>query len=361
MSMSPADTAGGLAAGAEGWSVSLRVCVERAGRPVVGPDQLVILEAIDRRGSISAAAREVGVSYRRAWELVQGMNEAAGEPLVTTATGGVQGGGARLTPLGRWAVARLRDLQGRLRRTADGLAPRFHERAAPAPLHVLAAVSLEEVLGQLVNEFAAAEPAQRVRVVFGASDELADHLLGGSPGHLFLTADPLPLERLEAAGVLLAGAAVPLAENGLAAIAPSDRACPVRRPADLARGGAIRVALAESGCPLGRYTEAYLSGLKLYERVLRRAVRLENSRAVLAAVRAGQADVGVVYSSDAARSEWCRTLFRAGRALVPIRYSGAVVNREADPAARRLLDFLVSPHARRRFRRCGFFPAAPRS
>lgn len=341
----------------EGWGVRLRVWAERAGQPVIGPEQLAALEAIDRHHSISAAARAVGIPYRRVWELVRGMNEAAGEPLVTTATGGIDGGGARLTPLGRWAMAGFRELQAGLHQTAASLVPRFTERAAPA-LHVVAAVSLEEVLGQLLTDYAAVEPGLRARTVFGASDELADLLLAGSPGQLFLTADPSQLDRLKSARLLPPGGAVSLAENSLAAVARAPSDCPVRKPADLAGQDPVRVALAGPDCPLGRYTKAYLAGLGLYERVLRRAARVENSRAVLAAVRAGQADLGVVYSSDAARAEWCRTLFRVRRPPVPIRYSGTVVNRGTDPGpARRLLEFLASPRAARRFRRCGFLPA----
>ena len=68
--------------------------VERAGQSILGPDRLELLEGIDRSHSISAAARQIGISYRQAWELVQGINEAAGEPLVTAATGGLHGGGA---------------------------------------------------------------------------------------------------------------------------------------------------------------------------------------------------------------------------------------------------------------------------
>jgi molybdenum ABC transporter molybdate-binding protein len=357
MSMTPADTTVGRADGGEGWGVRLRVWVERAGQSVIGPEQLEILEAIDHSSSISAAARELGIPYRRAWELVQGMNEAAGEPLVTTATGGVQGGGAQLTLLGRWAMTGFRKLQGNLGQTAASLGPQLSEQT-PSALHVVAAVSLEEVLGQLLTDFAAVEPTLRVRTVFGASDELADYLLAGSPGHLFLTADPLQLDRLKAARLLLPGPTVSLAENGLAAVASADGDCSVHKPADLARGGAIRVAIAGTECPLGRYTQAYLEGRNLYERVLRRAVRVENSRAVLAAVRAGQADLGVVYSSDAVRAERCRTIFRTRRLPLPIRYSGTIVNRGGDPGpARRLLEFLVSSRAARRFRRCGFLPS----
>jgi molybdenum ABC transporter molybdate-binding protein len=339
-----------------GWSVGVRAWVEHAGQAVLGSDQLQLLEAIDRQRSISAAARALGIPYRRAWELVQGMNAAAGEPLVTTATGGVHGGGAQLTPRGSWVMAAFRQAQGKLQQTAADLVPHCIEPATPT-LHVLAAVSLEEVLGQLLTDFAAIEPGLRVRALFGASDELADHLLAGAPGQLFLTADPHPLDRLAAARLLLPGTTVLLAENGLAAVANSDRDCPVCKPTDLAGDDGLRVALAGPDCPLGRYTAAYLTGLNLYERVLRRAIRVENSRAVLAAVRAGQADIGLVYSSDAAHAERCCTLFRARRAPFPIQYCGTLLNRGADPGpARRLLEFLGSSRATPRFRQCGFLP-----
>jgi molybdate transport system substrate-binding protein len=227
---------------------------------------------------------------------------------------------------------------------------------------VLAAVSLEEVLGQLLTDFAGVAPELRVRAVFGASDELADYLLAGSPGQLFLTADPLQLDQLAAARLLLPGTAVLLAENSLAAVARSDRDCPVRKPSDLLEGHRLRVALAGPDCPLGRYTKAYLAGLNLYDRVLPQAIRAENSRAVLAALHAGQADLGLVYASDAARAERCRTLFRARRAALPIQYSGALLDRGADPGpARRLLEFLASARAAQRFRQCGFLPPRTRA
>src|SRR5262249_54367679 len=173
----------------------------------------------------------------------RGTARAAGEPLVTTATGGMHGGGAQLTLLGRWAMTGFRKVQGNLGQTASSLGRQLNEQT-PSALHVVAAVSLEEVLGQLLTDFAAVEPTLRVRTVFGASDELADNLLAGSPGHLFLTADPLQLDRLKAARLLLPGPAVSLAENGLAAVAGTDRDCSVQKPADLARDDAIRVAIA---------------------------------------------------------------------------------------------------------------------
>src|SRR4051812_32946564 len=102
----------------QGWSVGLRLWIERAGQAVVGQGRLELLENIERWHSISAAARHMRMSYRRAWQLVQSMNAAAGEPLVTAAPGGPQGGGAQLTPLGRWTAGVFREVQGQVRRAA---------------------------------------------------------------------------------------------------------------------------------------------------------------------------------------------------------------------------------------------------
>ncbi|HEX5269674.1 MAG TPA: molybdate ABC transporter substrate-binding protein, partial [Gemmataceae bacterium] len=320
----------------EGWGVGLRVWVERAGRAVLGEGRLELLEGIRRHHSISAAARQMGMSYRRAWTMVQDINAAAGEALVVAATGGVQGGGAQLTPIGFWAITVFRDLQGQLRGAAVGMLGRLCDDQSSARVHVAAAVSLDEVLGQLLTDYALRDPAARVRAVFGASDELADQLLAGAPFDLFLTADPGHLDRLEAAGLVERGRRVPLAGNGLAAVAAAGRDLAVRGPADLAGPDAPRVALAEPPCPLGAYTRAYLDRLGLPAPLPGRSVRVENSRAVIAAVRAGQADVGLAYASDAARAEGCRTLFRVRRPPLPIRYCGAVLSRahDADAAGR---------------------------
>lgn len=97
-----------------GWSLKIRVWVERDGRKVLGIGRFELLGHIDRLHSISAAAREMKMSYRRAWTLVRDMNVAAGEPLVELATGGAGGGGAMLTARGREAVAFYQSLLDQL-------------------------------------------------------------------------------------------------------------------------------------------------------------------------------------------------------------------------------------------------------
>lgn len=77
----------------------------------MGPGKADLLEAIDQHGSISAAGRALGMSYRRTWMLVDTMNRCWREPLVDTAAGGPHGGGARLSPLGRQVLEHYRALE----------------------------------------------------------------------------------------------------------------------------------------------------------------------------------------------------------------------------------------------------------
>jgi molybdate transport system regulatory protein len=85
----------------------------------IGPGKADLLAAIDRTGSISAAAREMGMSYRRAWLLVEAMNAAFRKPLVETLTGGEGGGGARITKLGEEVLRRYRVMEARAARAVE--------------------------------------------------------------------------------------------------------------------------------------------------------------------------------------------------------------------------------------------------
>ena len=76
----------------------------------MGPGKAALLEAIAAEGSISAAARKLGMSYRRAWLLVDTMNRCWAAPLVATMPGGSARGGAKVTELGQEVMERYRAL-----------------------------------------------------------------------------------------------------------------------------------------------------------------------------------------------------------------------------------------------------------
>lgn len=91
--------------------VDLRLRLRLGEDIAMGPGKADLLEAIEATGSISAAAKSLGMSYRRAWLLVETMNKCFKTPLVQAKTGGRSGGGAEITPLGRDAVRAYRALQ----------------------------------------------------------------------------------------------------------------------------------------------------------------------------------------------------------------------------------------------------------
>jgi molybdate transport system regulatory protein len=86
----------------------LHVRIDFSGQCSLGPGKVSLLEAIDRAGSLSAAARELGMSYRRAWLLLHSVNEGFREPAVELSVGGSDGGGARLTDFGRQLIGEYR-------------------------------------------------------------------------------------------------------------------------------------------------------------------------------------------------------------------------------------------------------------
>lgn len=85
----------------------------------LGPGKANLLEGVARTGSIAAAGRELGMSYKRAWELIDTMNACFRTPLVTAAKGGRTGGGAVLTPLGARVLAAYRRIQMRAIRSVS--------------------------------------------------------------------------------------------------------------------------------------------------------------------------------------------------------------------------------------------------
>jgi molybdate transport system regulatory protein len=77
----------------------------------MGPGKAELVEQIAKTGSISAAARAMRMSYRRAWQLVEALNRDFRQPVVATAIGGKRGGGARVTPFGHRIVRLYRAME----------------------------------------------------------------------------------------------------------------------------------------------------------------------------------------------------------------------------------------------------------
>jgi molybdate transport system regulatory protein len=91
--------------------VQFRMRIYRHQGIAIGPGKVALIESIGETGSITAAARQLGMSYRRAWLLVDELNRSLRSPAVTTAAGGAHGGGTLLTPVGHELVRRYREVE----------------------------------------------------------------------------------------------------------------------------------------------------------------------------------------------------------------------------------------------------------
>lgn len=96
-------------------ALTLRVDLGRAApdgsAEAIGPGKVRLLELIEETGSISAAGRAMGMSYRQAWLLIDSMNQAFAEPVTETLRGGAKGGGAAVTEFGRKLAALYRTME----------------------------------------------------------------------------------------------------------------------------------------------------------------------------------------------------------------------------------------------------------
>ncbi|MGH7065613.1 MAG: winged helix-turn-helix domain-containing protein [Stellaceae bacterium] len=109
----------------------LRISIVFESGARIGPGKARLLESIRDTGSISAAARGMGMSYKRAWLLLDSINQAFTEPVVTAAPGGSGGGGATLTPFGAEVIDRYRRIRDCASAIADDDLAALQRRARP--------------------------------------------------------------------------------------------------------------------------------------------------------------------------------------------------------------------------------------
>lgn len=99
--------------------IRIRCWVEMDGKRFFGPGPAQLLELIEAEGSIAKAAKKMGMSYKKAWDLVSDLNTRGKEPYVLSRKGGESGGGAELTETGKKVLAKYHKLVDRLNKVLD--------------------------------------------------------------------------------------------------------------------------------------------------------------------------------------------------------------------------------------------------
>lgn len=222
---------------------------------------------------------------------------------------------------------------------------------ADGPL-VLAAASLQESMTAAADAWAKRGHARPI-LSFAASSVLARQAAAGARADLFVSADQEWMDFLEQRGLLAPGTRAPLLGNRLVLVARTDAPAERRPLAAMLRG---RIAVADpASVPAGRYAEAALRKLKLWDAAAPQLVRAENVRAALALVERGAAPYGIVYATDARASTRVRV---AGvfpqSSHAPIVYPLARLRASTHPEAEGFRRFLLSSEGRAIFTRYGF-------
>lgn len=97
------------------FEINNRLWIAKNGKPFLGIGKIILLEKVDAEGSINKAAKSIGMSYKRAWQMINSINDAADELIVIRQTGGAGGGGTSLTEKGRKIINEYRRIDNMCR------------------------------------------------------------------------------------------------------------------------------------------------------------------------------------------------------------------------------------------------------
>ena len=232
-------------------------------------------------------------------------------------------------------------------------------RAADAtPLHVSAATSLHEALTELQTLYAQQRPEVAVALTFTGSGAIQREIEKGADIDVFISASAKEIFALEKKDLLLRDSIRNIAGNTLVLIVPKTDTV-VHSFADLAKPEVRRIAIGEPRTvAVGTYTAETFAFLKLTAALAPKLVNAPGVQEVVAQVGAGEAQAGVVYETDARRSEKIRVAAKAeaGWHQAILYPSGIPKLSKQKAAAREFTAFLTSPAARTVFDKHGFLP-----
>lgn len=186
--------------------------------------------------------------------------------------------------------------------------PSAAPESSPVTLNILAAASLTEAFQEIAPAFEAAHEGVTLQFNFAGSQQLAQQLANGAPADVFASANKKQMDVAIEAGRVAADEPTPFVQNRLVVVLPADNPAGISSLADLIQPG-LKIVLAAKEVPVGQYALDFLAkagaepalGSGYSVLVLANVVSYEeNVKAVLTKVSLGEADAGIVYTSDAA-------------------------------------------------------------
>ncbi len=220
---------------------------------------------------------------------------------------------------------------------------------------ILVAASTKDAMTELAAAFEK-DGGGKVVISAGPSNALANQIINGAPGDLFLSANQQWADKVKAEG--LAAELQPLLTNGLVLIVPKDNPGKVTSQQDLRNAKVKHLALAGENVPAGIYAQQALKAAKVYDDLVdqKKIVRGQDVRATLNFVARGEAEAGIVYSTDAKISDQVAVVHTFDpQSYDKIVYPLLLTKRgKENPAAVKFQQFLLSDKATEVFAKHGF-------
>ncbi len=230
---------------------------------------------------------------------------------------------------------------------------------SPVTLTVSAAASLQDAMEAITPQFTTTEPNITISYNFGASGALQQQIEQGAPADIFFSAAAKQMDALAERGLILPDSRQNLVTNRLVLVAPVDSSLKITDLAQLSSANISRLAVGEfRSVPAGQYAKQVFEKLSLLEPLQSKFVFGSSVRNVLSAVESGNAEVGIVYATDAALSNQVKVLLTIPETdHSPIEYPIAIVKASPPPeAAQTFINFLTTEPPQKTFQTFGFGP-----
>ncbi len=233
--------------------------------------------------------------------------------------------------------------------------------SAPQEITVFAASSLTEAFQEAAKAFEAPPSDIRVALNFAGSSQLAAQLSEGIAADVFASANVAQMQAVIDMGLIQAGTEAIFAANRLIVIVPANNPANLSAPEDLAKPG-VKLILAVEGVPVRDYTDQIVARMPMdfqtafYANVVSEE---DNVRQVAAKVALGEADAGIVYTSDVTPEIANRVLQIAipdGQNVVAVYPIAPLADAPHPAAAQQFIDFILSPEGQSILLRRGFNP-----
>ncbi|MGB8451884.1 MAG: molybdate ABC transporter substrate-binding protein [Anaerocolumna sp.] len=239
--------------------------------------------------------------------------------------------------------------------TAETEANTSTEEAAPVEILVAAAASLQNSMEEIGKLYMAANPKVTVTFTYGSSGTLQQQIEQGAPADVFMSAAIKQMKALEDKGLILEDTKKELLENKIVLIVPKDSKLGITSFEDILKAPTIALGDPES-VPVGQYAEEVFTSLNMLDDVKKQANYGKDVTEVLTWVSTGNADAGVVYSTDAMSTDDVTVVAEAPEGSTPkVIYPAAVVkDTKVADAAKAFVDYLSSEEALGVFEKYGF-------